>query len=286
MPLTYVSYDEFVKDIRDFGNKIRGKYEAVCGIPRSGTLAASVLACHLHLPLMNIHQAFDTQMKVLVLDDSLYMGRAMLRTKGFFGADQGYSPHVSFGVVYGSPMTDGRNDLVTEIHKVIPMPRYFAWNLFHHPDLTRAALDIDGVLCHEPERPAHATDDDTHHEGAWHADEEIGSWYEDFVINAKPLYLPNKPVGCLITNRLHKFRQHTIRWMHKHDVRYDGLVMSMYNTADERRKAGDYGKYKGQFLSGSDLDFMIESSDSQARRIAEVSGKPVICTDTQKAYNP
>ena len=60
--------------------------------------------------------------------------------------------------------------------------------------------------------------------------------------------------------------------------------MQAFATAAERRAAGDYGRWKGEVYAGSDALLFVESSEAQARRIHEVSGRPVLSLETERLY--
>lgn len=280
--LTYVSYDQLVKDVMVLSHQVRGQFDAVCGIPRSGVIAASLMAVHLHLPLISPLDALHHKGKVLILDDSVYMGSALQAFKDRWGDHD----HWTYGAVYASPMSDGRNDAFKILGRVVQLPRYFAWNLFHHLDLGKALLDIDGVLCEDPTRPVDASDCVAHGSNAWHADETLDGWYGKHLQYANPRFLPCVPVGGLVTCRLELFRPQTEAWLAKYGITYGSLTMSQYPNADARRRGMAYGDYKGQVLRDGPYEFMIESSDTQARWAAKTAGKPVICTDTQEVHNP
>ena len=141
----------------------------------------------------------------------------------------------------------------------------------HHGMLKNACVDIDGVLNVDP---SFETDDD-------------GSTYVNFIENAIPLFLPTAPIDTLISCRLEKYRPQTEQWLKKHGVRYNHLVLVDLPTKHARLKWNRHGEYKTEYYkSHKDLYLFIESSQKQARIIADVSQKPVICIETNSLVIP
>jgi uncharacterized HAD superfamily protein len=129
-------------------------------------------------------------------------------------------------------------------------------------------MDIDGVLCYDP--TVNQNDD--------------GPKYTDFIVNAKPKYLPTFPVKTLITSRLEKYRGLTAEWLAKYNIKYINLVMSPYDTMAERKSADDYADRKASEYKNLEYQLFIESSEIQSKQINLKTGKPVYCTDTRQFY--
>lgn len=249
--------------------------DLIVGIPRSGMLPANLLALYLNKPLSDIHsfvnghiykagergQFFegDRFKKVLVVDDSIASGSAMMEAKKLLSAfEDKYD--IRYCAVYVIP---GKEKLVDFYFEVLPLPRYFQWNIFNHIFLEKACLDIDGVLCMDP--TPEQNDD--------------GPRYRDFLLNAQPLYVPGCPVGTLVTSRLEKYRQETELWLKKHNIRYKELKMLDLPNMEARQKANNHAEFKAEVFKASQYVFFIESSLSQAREINILTKKPVYCTE-------
>ncbi len=50
-------------------------------------------------------------------------------------------------------------------------------------------------------------------------------FYMRFLENAKPLWIPNRKLGWIVTSRLEKYRTVTEKWLKDHSVEYGHLFM-------------------------------------------------------------
>lgn len=271
--------------IRRAAARLPQDIDVIVGVPRSGLLAANLLALHRNLPLADVESFLGGRTlaggrrllqqrtgepggfrRALVLDDSILSGAALREVRARFAAQPPECP-VLFGCVYAT------SDAVAEVDfhfEVCEAPRIFEWNLFHHATfLKRACLDIDGVLCRDPR--AEENDD--------------GPAYRRFLETAEPLHLPTVPVGSLVTCRLEKYRPETEAWLQRQGVRYDELIMWDLPSAADRRAAGGHGRFKAGVYQRSDRVLFIESSRSQAEVIVRETGKSVFCVETQTMLN-
>ena len=111
-----------------------------------------------------------------------------------------------------------------------------------------------------------------------------GEKYLQFIKNAKPLYLPNREIGYIVTSRLEEYRKETEQWLEKHGVRYKKLYM-LDCTAEERRKYMLQAKYKAKIYGQiKDSGLFIESNAEQAMEIAQLTGKRCICCTNDSMY--
>ena len=113
--------------------------------------------------------------------------------------------------------------------------------------------------------------------------DDDGEGYLKFIRTAIPHFRPAQ-VGGIVTCRLEKWRSETEAWLRKHNIEFGSLTMMQYPTAVARRKAGNYGKWKGTVFAGSEAPLFIESSVRQARNIHAVAKKPVVCTETMEIF--
>jgi uncharacterized HAD superfamily protein/hypoxanthine phosphoribosyltransferase len=257
----------------------------VVGVPRSGLLAANMLGLVANLPVADLDSFVEGRAfsfgstkntasfkdpsnvrKVLVLDDSINTGGAMREAKDKL-TKYARPAQFIFAAVYGlSDQVDG----VDIIFEVVEQPRLFQWNFMHHGLLSKACVDIDGVLCLDP---TDATNDD-------------GPAYETFLQTARPLYKPTRFISYLVTSRLEKYRSLTEAWLRTHAVDYGKLVMLDLPSAAERRRRDVHASFKAGFYRQCDAEIFIESSLRQAKDIARLSNKPVLCTETHQMVLP
>jgi uncharacterized HAD superfamily protein len=258
--------------------------DLIVGIPRSGLLAANLLALHLNLPLADLEgfiqgkilrsgerlkdneKPFEQYRRVVVMDDSVYTGAALKTAKEKL-ANLYPEKEIFFAAVYVVP------DAIASVHfyfNVCPWPRVFEWNMMHHNVLEKCCVDIDGVLCKDP------TEEEN----------DDGVRYEQFLAEAQALFLPTKKIGYLVTNRLEKYRAHTEAWLAKHNVKYNQLIMCDLPSKEARLKANNHGGFKASVYTQYDGFLFIESSHGQAQQIANLSGKAVYCMDTRRMVYP
>ncbi len=250
-------------------------FDLIVGIPRSGMLPANLLALYLSKPFTDIHsfvnghiyksgergQFIDvkTFKKILIVDDSVASGSAMQKSKDLIkSVSKDFD--VSFCAIYVIP---GKEKVVDYYFEVVPLPRYFQWNILHHTSLEKACFDIDGVLCVDP-------NDDQN---------DDGPKYRDFILNADPLFIPKSKVGTLVTSRLEKYRKETEIWLEKNNVQYDKLVMLDLPDMKARQKANNHAAHKANTYKQGDYILFFESSLSQALEINRLTKKPVLCTE-------
>ncbi|MGO6728298.1 hypothetical protein ELI54_29060 (plasmid) [Rhizobium ruizarguesonis] len=259
--------------------------DLVVGIPRSGLLAANMLGLVANLPMTDLDSFVEGRVysfgatkntatfrgasdvrKVLVLDDSINTGGAMRQAKAKLLACESRAQFV-FAAVYG---LGDRVEGVDFIFEVVEQPRLFQWNFMHHGLLSKACVDIDGVLCLDPTE----------------AENDDGPTYDSFLRNARALHKPTRFIAYLVTSRLEKYRSLTETWLRTNAIDYGKLVMLDLPTATERRRRGIHAGFKAAFYRQSDAEIFIESSLRQATEIASISNKPVLCTETHQMVLP
>jgi uncharacterized HAD superfamily protein/adenine/guanine phosphoribosyltransferase-like PRPP-binding protein len=257
--------------------------ELVVGIPRSGLLAASILALQMNLRLTDLEGLLEGRMlakgfratreadgrprRVVVVDDSVNTGRELKRVREQIDA-AGLDMDVTYAAAFVSRTAPDAVDIAAE---VVDRPRVFSWNIMHRPEiLARTCVDIDGVLCPDPHD--HQNDD--------------GPRYLEFLNDTRPLFIPSSPVRYVVTARLERYRPETERWLAARGIEYEQLVMMDLDDAEERRKVGGHARHKAAFYAESDTDLFIESDYGQAAEIAQVAGRQVYALDRKEMLYP
>lgn len=256
----------------------RRQYDVVVGIPRSGMLPAGILSTLLQLPLSDVESyargviygrsgrpLAEKGGRVLLVDDTCNHGGAMARAVANI---QGQAGTITRFAVFGPYR--GIEGLVDIYCEIVQGPRAFEWNAWKHARLGRWAIDLDGVLCRDPEK----------------AENDDGPRYRQFIANAEPVFLPTRPVGHIVTCRLEKYRGETEAWLKAHGVEFVGMTMMQYATKAERMAAGGRGAWKAEVAKSLGVEFFIESDNKQAGIIAREAGIPVWCTTTQAVHGP
>lgn len=286
--MKYITLNDLSKTIRDNIWKIPRDIDFVIGIPRSGMIVASIISTYLNIPLIDINsycagiQPYGglrlsrlpkkKYNKVLVIDDTVANGRAMNIAKNKL------SKITNIDFIYLCAYLEGRAETAVDIYledvrlytnNFTSMVLY-EWNIFQHNDnfMKKCLYDIDGVFCVEP------------------PDERNENEYISYIKNAKPLFIPRTKIGGIITYRLIKNKEITEKWLHNNGINYDELIMFPASTWDKRNNNGiSSEKYKAEFYKSHDnYELFVESNDYQARKIAELTKKPVYCVDTNKMY--
>lgn len=254
----YISYAEMVRDVHNWSEQLP-EYDLIIGVPRSGLMVASILALRRNIPLAigdEILQGGQRQRlrklrRALIVDDSALSGRS-LKVSSIFTM-QGMQ--VDRGALYIKP------GLPFLHYRKIPLPRIFEWNVFHSYWMERACVDIDGVLCRDPTQE----------------ENDDGPRYEKFLTTVKPRLIPTVKIAKLVTSRLEKYRKHTVAWLDRYNVKYGELVMHPAVDKMKRLAMGDHAQRKAAAFTTS---LFIESSLRQAKVIASLTLKPVLCIET------
>lgn len=283
--MEYRSFSDLSNIIVKNINVIPKDVDLIVGVPRSGLLVANIIALLINKPITDLKGYEENRLisygstkksesfivdcrsakKVLIIDDSVCSGKAIMNAKDSISKLGLLGVEYIYGCVYLAP---GKEDIVDFFLEKVNMPRIFEWNIYHHPILERACLDIDGVLC---EDPTEEQNDD-------------GERYKDFLINAKPKIIPSVKVGALVSCRLSKYENETKEWMKKNDISFGELIM-MDCSFEERRARGEHAIFKGDFYKKSNYVLFIESDSKQAKTIWEIAKKPVYCLEDNTFYD-
>jgi hypothetical protein len=208
--------------------------------------------------------------RVVVVDDTVMTGNSLRAIQRVVA--QHFSQWLT-AAVYVNPNAKKSPD----IHAVdLAWPHLLEWNLFNSVLSPHVCVDFDGILC----RDCKPGDDDD------------GPRYKDFIDNALPLYMPRKvPIPMIVTARIERYRKATQAWLARHRIQCQNLVMHPAKDVRERRK-DDIAAYKAHHYSRwlkthkgyVKPPLFVESEDSQAKRIAELSGGITLCPATESVY--
>jgi uncharacterized HAD superfamily protein/hypoxanthine phosphoribosyltransferase len=265
--------------------------EVVAGVPRSGLLAANILSLYLNVPLTDLDglisgRCFESgsrrrrrsengngrdidflhsPRKVLVVDDSMLNGRAMLEARARIDAAQ--LPHtVLYSAVYVTPERRNEVDYYCE---VVNGPRVFEWNVFHGEILWKFFVSLDGVLCTAPA-----------------ADPADPERYTAALREVRPLIVPSREIGWVVAERPENSRGATEAWLQENGYQYRQLLMVGAPDTLSGRQTGLVAGFKAELYRNSDATLFIERSFWESVAIARLSGRHVLCADAMQLVHP
>tara|TARA_R100000008_G_C3579175_1_gene167277 strand:- start:177 stop:1133 length:957 start_codon:yes stop_codon:yes gene_type:complete len=277
----YIKTSQLIEDCRNLLLPQVGKLKlkGVLGIPRSGMLPASMIAIWLNLPLYTINSISgdiepmsgcekfgggrmrrheDSGGKLLVVDDTVFAGRAMADIKEKINEDAVYA------TVYAHPDSLNKVDFFA---KELAPPHILEWNLFNCSYIESTLLDLDGILC--PNVPYDKCKNEKD--------------YTDYIEKVEPFYhrIPKTQCRGIVTARLEKYRDITEDWLERHGIRYGSLTMFPTEKEEIRDKnhIQESANFKAKHFIASGAHFFIESELPEAVIIRRESGKFVICPE-------
>jgi len=274
MRLNFISYKELVNDTRALASKLK-PHDLVVAIPRSGLIPGCIISELWGKPLTTpdmvakdkpevlsygrrLQGGLPSIGSILVIDDSFNHGNELDKCKEKLkSVPKGI--HITYAAVYGR-----KNDKGCLCYKLVPQPRQFEWNWLHHESIEATCFDMDGVLCVKPT----------------HMENDYGDNYEVFLKFTKPKFIPQVAIPAIITGRLEKYRPQTEAWLDKHNVNYKELIM--------RKDPGTpHAEHKANHLKLDRLKHckFVEDEPAQAKAIANLADRPVICVSEMKVYN-
>lgn len=266
--------------------KIPADVDIIVGVPRSGMIPALMLAELLNKRCADLDSFIDGREmscgnrkqfmrfkeieKVLVVDDTLYNGAAMRKTRKRLAPLEG-----RYKILYACVYAEGEHakEMVDiylyDIYRAGDKMYLYEWNALHHyPKKTEVSMwDVDGLVCKNPP--------DDHNTEA----------YEAYLPNAVPIIIPTTKVGAFVTYRLEKYRGVTEEWLRKQGIEYGQLVMFDAPDRDTRNSTMSPAKYKARIYKEARwAQVFYESDAGQAERIFQRTGKPVFCFEDGKMY--
>lgn len=258
--------------------------DLVVGMPRSGLLAANMLALHLNCALTDVERflenkqletgfrlrgktkTFNECKNVLVLEDSVYSGRSIKEIKLRIG-DRYPDKNITYGAVFISP---GTESLVDIYYEVCPIPRVFEWNLMHHKVLSNSCVAVEGVLL----------------KGIQSKDSQEIDSYSRLLKTAQTCFKPTVPVCYLVSQQPEKHRPQMEAWLKAQNIDYEKLVMTGLIDGKTQKSPNKQATRKTLVYQESGCTLFVESDHFQAKKIANASGKSVICTETKEIMSP
>lgn len=288
--MIYTTYDDMAACLRRNLWKIPSDIDLIVGIPRSGMLAALMLAELMNKRCVDLdafvegrtmscggrgrligsrHEAASRE-KVLVMDDTVFHGNAMRKARDRVQALTGRYD-ILFGCVYveGYASKTYVDIWLEDIYNPLEKWYFYEWNILHHYGKRTIATmwDIDGLICKNP------------------PDDRDTARYESYLPDAVPMVIPTTTIGAFVTYRLERYRTVTEQWLRDHDIEFLRLVMFDAPDRDTRARLMSPAVYKAQAYNAAQWAVLFfESSQRQAEEIFRLTGKPVYCYVNGKMY--
>lgn len=276
------SYDDLFKTISTHASILPTDIDMIVGIPRSGMVPAYMLGLLLNKPVSTfneyvqgvdaghgerqINMRNSSKRSILFVDDSIHSGVQLNKIKERLKDRSEKEQHYYLAIF----AREASKDLVDFFFEIVDTPRVFQWNYLYQGIVSSSCFDIDGVLC---EDPLPVQNDD-------------GEKYIDFILNAKPLYIPKDEIYMIVTSRLEKYRKETEEWLKNNNVKYKKLIMLDLPSKAERIRQNAHASFKAQvYKNAGYAKFFYESERTQAIYIAATTKKPVFCISTGELFD-
>lgn len=266
--------------------------DTVIGVPRSGSIFASFIATQLGVGLSDVHSAArslrvakhgyhdEAQQwgNVLLVEDVANTGKSLADAAETLRQTLPTAKQVQTCSIWVNPKS--QPDVVDFCLAGAHDEQYaFTWQMWHSARWQFWATDFDGVFCDDS---PHALKD------------EAG--YRQWMIKAPAKWLPRiknpkYKVGLIVTSRPEGTRQLTTRWLERHGVRFERLIMAPGDTQldvrDNLKQLGmSRGMWKAETMSHClHVELFVESHHEQAQTISQHQPDLLVwCTDNQTRY--
>jgi len=284
--MNFKTYADLSKDVKLNLHQIKKEnFDLIVGIPRSGMIPAYMIALSLNLNCTTIQAYLNNDKlkhgqtrqvakgisfpweakKVLVVDDSIATGNSLAALKESIPPE--LMKKLTFLAFYSSKPVRSEVDMLIA-H--VPNPRVFEWNIFHHPMLGDALLEMEGILCKAPLLEQTKTEEA----------------YLDYINNVESFIIPNHKIHSIVTRRNEKYREQTEAWLKKSDVAYDNLIMDSSPINGKMVNTDTNYRLKVLHYKKSDTKLFFESEPSEARKLCKLAAKAVYCVANNRMYNP
>jgi adenine/guanine phosphoribosyltransferase-like PRPP-binding protein len=165
-----VALDELAVWTRDWIDSFPEHYDLVVGVPRSGMLVASIIACKLGCPLTTPRLyrenhwwssrllpslAPDAVRSILLVDDSIDRGTSMANAKALVETVPGDTRITTAALI---AQRKEAVEMVDLHHRFLEHPTLFEWNLMHAKPMTYLSVSLEGILDKPGRRPAYEID--------------------------------------------------------------------------------------------------------------------------------
>jgi hypoxanthine phosphoribosyltransferase len=269
--INFVTLDELANWTREWIRSFPTDFDVIIGIPRSGMIVASMIACRLGRPLTTPDlycegKWWASQLikptsfrRALLVDDSVNAGMAIARARATLAQGPSNVKVTTAAVV--AHRREAR-ELVDLHYRLLLHPTIFEWNLLHMKAMNVLSVSLEGVLC------------DRLPQGVSLASEGFAHWAAE----TRCLQVPSYEIDFVISMRGEQLRDVTQRWLARHGVRYRELLL-----VDAANK--DASDRKVALLRERHPDMHFEDTRAESEKIWQATGIPTICFDEMDLIN-
>lgn len=274
--MNIITYNQLLTDVKN-SLWLFAKYDLIVFIPRSGMMVAGIVSGYTNIRVTSLDSFLKNEIysntytklisnndikKILLVDDSVSTGNSFGKSIDKIMVAKASQFKIDKYAVYATHEGASKVDYYS---RIIEKPRYFEWNLFHTKHAFDFAFDLDGVLCHDP-------------------DKFDKKKYDNFIKNAKVKIKPTYKVGLIVTGRHEKYRSGTEQWLNDNNFKYEKLVM--YDSDEKHNDVNhQHAILKAKSIKNNNhIKLYIESSVKQAKIISSLVSIPILCIDDGKIY--
>ncbi|WP_416150487.1 phosphoribosyltransferase family protein [Salipaludibacillus sp. HK11] len=281
--MNYKSYHDLEELIKNNVSLLQSSdYDLIVGIPRSGMIAAYMIANYLNkdccdIGVLTSNSTFETTRypkgnsnypsdakNILIVDDCIASGNSL--SNSLNSLREFDNVKITTLCIYSSEKV--RND-VDLFFEYLPSPRIFEWHIYHCVITKKSCFNIDGVLCMSP-TTKQKNDDEK---------------YLEFLLNTSPLFIPSEKINYIITSRPEKYRNETETWLKNNGVQYDSLIMFKKRFDKGCPNFIEEVNYKARVYKKSKQELLYEEDRNQAVMIHRRTKKPVFCVGTNEMFS-
>ena len=278
MPTSYITTELLATLSIQVASKLPSKC-IVIGMARSGMIPASIIATYNHCSLYSLDLANKTikntgsgrranqrvGLEIILVDDLIWSGDSMKEAESIV-KDTFPESKIHKVAIIARPASMK----VLDHFAILQNFHFLEWNFPNAEFTENYAFDMDGTLCDDFTEP----------------DDDDGKRYLKAMKTMPATSIkPHKYPINIITARLEKYREPTIKWLKDQGFVIGNLHMAPWKDKHEREQ-NDLVAWKSQVIKDNGYDGMVESNPFIAEGIFVKTQKPVICNTNKQLLLP
>lgn len=260
--MNYKNYDDLSYCIKNNINKIQ-KYDLFVGIPRSGLLAANLMALLLNKPVCTVQElinkispqnGFSREIEdkknyneILVVDDSVNTGKSICFVKDILASNGIIADYCA---VYSTSEAVKYVDVVFEI---LERPRIFQWNYLNNSIIKSSAILFEQIFLSGTRYPKSL-------------DELKG-----VLSHMQPILLKNIKLGMVFTGYNKVASSLIIQWLNKYNINVNKVL---FKNSDNIFSYINYGYFKENKIEFCDMKLILLGSNYLSKKVSALLNVP------------